>query len=406
MPKNSKRKPLSKNQMLALVVAGVGAVCVLALAVSFFAGGRDEPLEPQPPVSSSQKTQGTTEGPDLGDDCEMPPKPDNTEPIEDFEDTSHGYEENGNCINDKVLTYVYNDAGDSISVGASLQSRANTIYLNPSASIATPEKPVGFYISTDRVPPLYAQEDWKELSEMVDLQESNFIIKLAHDQLKPASYRDDKNFGISWTNDYLEDGMMDTGCTVYLRAVSLRGGKLLATLKATIEFNTDTSTYELTALDNADVSATGELTEEQRTGLLEAAFALAENDYYGSQEPEVTMDEHDEAIAGGFVQKVDSGYFNKAINMKREVVYSQRLIINSHIEDLYAVSFPCREGSYMTYYFSPQAKPPVPWAHSAEAYLEENVVDLTVYTDMNPLMYDYYYPYNRTIRPGPGGYFD
>ena len=66
----------------------------------------------------------------------------------------------------------------------------------------------------------------------------------------------------------------DGGTTLYIRAVNLSSGELIAMCKATIVYDAATDTHHLDALTSSDVVDTGEMTQDEKSVLVQDAITF------------------------------------------------------------------------------------------------------------------------------------
>jgi len=248
------------------------------------------------------------------------------------------------------LVYQYNENGDAITLGADLGSTDSMLYLNPVASITDEGRKVGFYISSSRVPVEIEEGTWQDLNAGINSSSSNFVINWTYDELIPANYVSETQFGVGWVNDTLYDGKQDTGADLYIRAIDLGTHQMLAIFKATIIFDPDTGCYALDSVQGNDVARTGELTMEDRTALLSDAYDLVSNETYGPNAlaaNHMASTDRDWAISNGFVEYLgkDRMYFNKCLTTVRRASLSSKQW--KYYSDIFAVTIPEESGRFI-----------------------------------------------------------
>ena len=95
-----------------------------------------------------------------------------------------------------------------------------------------------------------------------------------YDTAAPAGYKSAENFGVRWERDTMEINEDDGGTTLYIRAVNLGSGELIAMCKATIVYDAATDTHHLDALTSSDVVDTGEMTQDEKSVLVQDAITF------------------------------------------------------------------------------------------------------------------------------------
>ena len=394
MPMKPQKKPITREKMTGIIVLAVAILVLLSLLISGIGkskkGNNDKTENP-----TFEDTQQGENAPELWETAGGPVIE------EDYEDSSSYLEQDAVYKNDKVLKLTYNDEGDSISIGAAINKNSDILYLNPSASVATAEEPIGFIMTPSRCDILYANPNFKPSYEGENAGKSNFIIWETYDSVASAEYQDDENYGIGWANDILYDGKMEEGTTIDIRAIVLRTGRLLTIAKAEIVFNQKSGSYEIKSLRSADVKDNGEMSTEDRAILLRNAAAIAANKDYGPNYPVIPEEWKETAAAQGVVEKVSSLYFYKCLDYQEHLKYSDAVTFD--IENIYAVSIPYPEGGFMTMYFSPEAPEIQP-----NVIVDSAVVPLELEETSTPLNYfarDIFMPSSQNSPYTPYGYY-
>ena len=394
------KQPMTKGKLAAMLIAGVAVIGVICLLIGR-SGGEKNPQEEQPPVDQPTSSQQEPEQPSATPDDEpwnvgpeLPP---------DFEDTNDVFEADAQYKNKTVLTYTYNDAGDFISVGVDLGETKDMLYLCPVASVATPDNPVGFFLSASRCDIQCSSVNFMDSHSGDNASQANFVIQDTYDSLAPSIYIDENDYGVGWMNDVLYDGKQQEGAIVDIRAIDLNTGGLLTICRAEIGYNTKSNTYELVSLRSADVRENGAMSEADRTILLNNAVTILENKDYGPAEPLLTEDWRATAVANGIVEKVNTLYFDKCLSHLEELTFSSKLA--KKYDTIYAVSIPYPETGFMTLYFSPDAPAIVTTAPLENLVEVPLVLDESASVMMNYFARDIYYPYAKQTSYTPYGYW-
>ena len=178
-------------------------------------------------------------------------------------------------MNDRILTYDYGSGTISIGVDLGVQ---DYIYLNPVCSEASAEtgKQVGFFItaSSPRLDISYAEG--AAATDELNAHEANLVmLGQTYDTAGPLPGTSPLRIlasggsGTQWKIN--ED---DGGTTLYIRAVNLGSGELIAMCKATIVYDAATDTHHLDALTSSDVVDTGEMTQDEKSVLVQDAITF------------------------------------------------------------------------------------------------------------------------------------
>jgi hypothetical protein len=256
----------------------------------------------------------------------------------------------GNYRNDALLKYEYDTKGNTISLGLGSGQLDDYIYLNPRCSEATPHMKIGFYISSSRIDVEICDKVGEPGTAPKNASESNvLIVDRTYDTLVPAIYKDPENYGIRWKNDPMYDGNLSTGTTLYIRAVRLFDGYLVAICRAEIVYDQATNTYRLASLYNADVRNTGELPDAERDRILNDAVDFIRNPERG---PVVSYENQaywDEALKLAKIERRPYTYFDVLYD-KNNKVCRKGDFVNC---DVYAVNVPLTGFGFVSVYYAP-----------------------------------------------------
>lgn len=398
---NKKKKPMTKQRALGILAACFGGLVVLTLLVSGLSGkGKDKPA---PDVSDKPAVDVQPSADESNEDWRDNEIVSDSVEAEGEDNATAGLVTDAAYKNDKMVTYAYNADGDTITFGVA-SGDSDMVYLNPVASSATEKQPVGFYLTSERCPLVYSNNNWSSYDSWGTERGLNFIVHHSYDELIPAAYTSNKDYGVGWRNDFLVDGKMDTGTTIYVRAVQIRSGKMLALCKVNITYDESSKSYYILSVENADVAATGEMNASDRTELLDKAFTIALNKEFGPTDPEYTEDFRETAIAGGFVQKMQTLYFPKVLDYAGNTRTSTRF--TDIYGDVYAVTIPGPEYAFLTMYFSADAPDTPPISGFEELVTTPLEVYPITSLGLKYFAQDLYYPRGQNIVVAPGGYYD
>lgn len=271
-----------------------------------------------------------------------------------IEDTSAFYEDDVAYLNEKVVTFQYNDKGDTISFGLGSSSDNSRIYLNPVASISQSQnRQVGFYITSERCELEATFNDYQDIDTEQNKGHYSYLLQDAYDYMIPAD-----GTNLWWRNDLYADGQKKTGTTLSCRAVDLTGGgSLIAFFKVQIEY-TEVG-YAITEITNTDCLATGELDQEDYNTLLEHAYSLVTNETF---EPSGVGQARIEFLAFGekgadlYNSRIEhlgtKTYFYQLLTpggVKERSAYYRNLL---EISDVYAVTLNTALGHSLTLYYA------------------------------------------------------
>lgn len=411
MDRNSDKKPISTKTLGFILAAAVTLLVVFCLLFIKLNEKKDGPIGTEtPPVQSETASPLPSESEPLaspsqpfepgyrepGFDPTMEPIEPTEEDLENMEKNNEQYNQEARYINNGYYYYDYDQYGDYMSVGVDAGD-SNMIYLNPQAYVyGCPDAKVGFYITATRGNIIMANENWAGVSDGENASHQYFMINWTYDELVPADYQDSQGFGIAWQDNFLEDGQY-AGADIYIRAIDLSNRyKLLTVAKATIAYDPEANTYRLSGVWNEDVSATGQMSAEDRAELVSRAYDLATNKVYFPNQVVVNklsaLGTKEEITGQAIVE-----YLGKTLHFPEFSSASGRPVRSSYyadwFDDIYAVSLPVREKGFITLYYSADAEP-----LSESPLAPADVVDISPATSLGLNFFgtDFYCPETRT----------
>lgn len=338
---------MNKERLRLAIRLGVGVVVIAAVcAIAIFGLRACSRMDPEPTVSEpSESTPGTTG--DTSSQSTDPPTDDALSDYADCEDNSTwGEDLVGACHNETVLTYNYGRG--TISLGVNAPEAKDAIYLNPVCSEAAAEKgrQIGFFITAGSSDLYFSRTEGAAPDTGENAKSANFVLLgETYDTAVPAAYVDQENFGVCWKRDPLSATEDGDNTTLYIRAVNLSSGQLIAMCRATITHDTATDSYSLTSLTSSDVVDTGEMTAEEKASLAEQAvqFMVAQN---------IVMPPNgwSDAQAAAMVEHVPTTYFPWFIGPNNEHLKSYEKPYQNC--EIWAVNLPLTTGT-ITVYFAP-----------------------------------------------------
>ena len=336
-----------KKKYAAIIAAIVVAICLIVLIILKLSGG-SEPVPQKNPENSNGNTTitettnqtGGGEGVQTGDS------------LSDYLD---GVVEPSGSKTNKDGTYLNKQTfqckdylGNIITVGVQVDDGAQRIYINPSHSAAKDGNEIGFYISASRGTLEYSAQSMGTPETEGNDAFDNFIVAERYlDSLIPATYVDKDNFGVAWEDDFMFDGKND-GAVITLRCVNAKNRSFYGIFDVTIEMN-DKEQYYITGIESADVKNTGELSDEERTDLINQSMTFITDTLgmtpFGKWE--------DVARGGAVVHKHERTYFPRFV---LENFKTGRVSDYSTCKDTYAVNLPINAYGLMTVYFAPKTE--------------------------------------------------
>ena len=332
-------------KVLLRLFAGVVVLAALCLMVIFVMRGCS-------PEEGSQVTETSPAYSELpvidGTDA---PAPIETEAggIVDYSDSedNSAYGSLGNYANDRVLTYNYGSG--SISLGVADLGIQDYLYLNPVCSEAKAEegRQVGFFITCSSPRLDISGTEGASVREGRNVNAANFVmLDQTYDTAVPAAYEDAENYGVRWEQDVLEVNEDDGGTTLYIRAINLSNGKLLAMCKVTIVYDAFSDTHYLSSLTSSDVVDTGEMSLADKSALVEAAVTFMQGTGNFSPPSEESWTA---AMETAKVEHVPAPYFTKFSDSNGQQAKAYHY---SNCE-IWAVNLQFPTG-VITVYFAPQ----------------------------------------------------
>lgn len=246
--------------------------------------------------------------------------------------------------NKKKLSYNYGDG--EIFVGMDKGPDDKYIYLNICCSEAKDTNEVGYYLEVDRSRLQFSNESSNINCDVgFNNSEENFaIVDRLYSSVVPVRYIDQKDFGVRWCDDNLED---DTNgdAIITVRAVNLKTFELIAICDIFIEYDEKTNSYSITDLKSADVLANKELDDTSRSNIVRKASEFAAERLH--------VDTTDFDTGKAIVDKHDGTYFSKFLGEDDRVLYYKDYTTCS---DTFVVNLPSSEYGFVSVYFAPQTQ--------------------------------------------------
>lgn len=329
---------MKRAAVIGKMAVGFLAIALLCLVVMFATKScRADPSD------------GPGDSPDITEEEEnvIPTETGDSADIQDFESTDRvSNASTGNYRNNVVLSYDYGSG--TISLGIGETGLSDYIYLNPQCSEAESDEThqVGFFITSSRVDVEYSSSTGAAPTDRQNIDCANLVLLgQTYDTAVPAAFEDQTAYGVRWKNDHLVDGIINGGTTLYIRAVNLCNGRLLAICQAEIAYDEAAGEYYLASLRDADVLVTGELDEETRDKLvLDAAHFMQDTGNFLTDAENWTA-----AIASAKVEKVPKPYFSRFFDAD-----GQHANPSAYAKcEVWAVNFQFTTG-FITVYFAPK----------------------------------------------------
>lgn len=270
-----------------------------------------------------------------------------TDETMDYESTNIDYD--GEYDNSKVLTWEYDDKGNYITVGLGENISSDCIFLDLNASEAEDGNEIGYYLSCSTYTLKYSSEETGDVEFGINSQHNNFIIaNILWDDVKPADFNDEKDFGVAWYYDPLASN--DKNSIVTCRAVNLNNGKLLSIFEIEIGFNETTEKFELQSVYSVDVMETGEMDEETRSECIELAIEYLDGTNLMDSLEAQDIEWKEEARSYAIVNAVTRPYFSKLVSTENKTVSANKF---PYCTNTYAVTMKVPILGYVTVYMAP-----------------------------------------------------
>lgn len=266
-----------RAKLIVRLLLGIAAIAVCCLLIIFVmrscSADEDNPEDSSTPSVSEEDASSSLAGnSSISTGGENPE--DTPSGYVDYEDNSD-YDSLGNYANDRVLTYNYGSG--TISLGVDNLGVQDYIYLNPVCSEASAQagRQVGFFITASSPRLDISYSEGAAATDPMNAQTANLVmLGQTYDTAAPAGYQSVDNYGVRWERDELEINEDNGGTTLYIRAVNLSSGELIAMCKATIVYDESTDTHHLDTLASSDVVDTGEMTQEEKSALVQDAITF------------------------------------------------------------------------------------------------------------------------------------
>lgn len=333
-----------------LIVAGfLFVLALIVVLVTVIQGPRiDSSAFSEIAESLSNSTGQESEALDIPEKAYIPvdvyPLPENAEV--DWEPTFQAVKMSGAYENDRILTFDYYSG--SISAGVEDNMLDDALYLNLRCSEAAEGNEIGYYISASRGCLEYSRGFVGACYDEENRGYTDFAItKRLYSKVRAISFEDGVHYGLRWMDiNQAENEIEDA--VIQIRVVNLVNSNPLCICDLSIRYDAQTCKYYLAEFTSSDVKATGELSREERSSLVDQTIAFAENVL------ELGLNEEDwkeGARAGAIVDKTDRPYFNKMLDKNQTTA----TYLNDFptCSDTFAVTMPISLVGSLTVYFAP-----------------------------------------------------
>lgn len=251
----------------------------------------------------------------------------------------------GEYANDRVVTYDYGSG--TISVGINAAKYTDALYINPvcSEATATQEGQVGFYISSTSGELYFQEFEGNKPTDGANAKEANLVLlQESFNWATSARFVDAQNYGVMWCRDELSNDYDNGGTTLYIRAIRLHTGRLLAICRVSIMYDSSSDTHYIGKIESNDVVDTGEMTKEEKQALAQQAVdAMRASNHVATGDEEWAK-----AAASAKIEHIAEPYF---INMRNMDGKPDKSYKYSNCE-IWAVNLQL-PADFVTVYFAP-----------------------------------------------------
>lgn len=252
-------------------------------------------------------------------------------------------------MNGKVFTYSF-DGHTSFQIGTDKVKEGKGIYLNLNHETAKPGNEIGYYITISRGFLHLQNENLSSAGEGENEGIVNYVIpNRFYNQVSTCTYENEKEYGVSWTDDKTYDGTLDDA-TISVRAVNLVDGGYLGMFHIEIDYDESQNMYQIKEVHSADEVELGYMESGIRNKMIEDAitFMPQELDFLKEEDP----NEWKDVVRNTSVlEKVEETYFPELISTEGTAIRPYRVY---EIDDKYALTVPISYYGLMTMYFAPR----------------------------------------------------
>lgn len=215
------------------IIFGIIVLCIIALII--FLATRKTPFEDTGRLVTPEPTIVAIEN--------------NTAEQADY--TGMVTKDDGLFLNNKTVACA-DVTGGTLNVGITLNENVNGLILNPTYSKATVEHKYGYYITSKQLGGIRTSHtEYKDITDSEVANSSNVLIDWTYDQLMPANYTDENNYGVCWGVDLTNSGIDND--LIRIEVVDLVSHNITGSYTVKISKNAQ-SKYEISEIWNNDLA--------------------------------------------------------------------------------------------------------------------------------------------------------
>lgn len=375
---------MSKGRYVAAIFALVAAMAMIIVFFTMIMGNDDETLEEiVSPVETEVAETSEADIIDNGDDgiIEATPVPNSNLEYEPTYAYNFG---DGLYDNTNIVSYQYSEYG-ILYAGIQSSELKDAIYLNFHSSEADIGYNIGYYISASSGELQYSRDNIDDCDSDANKDTNDLaIMGRLFTECRDITFYDADDYGVRWVDIALNQDLT-SDATITVRAVNMDLNIFLGVFDFHIEM-TDDGGYYLRDVTSAEVSTTGELTDEVKSEIVEATIDFIQNklqldgtDWENEEiidseyEEEIDEDEDyeyeesyydqfihvdisewkDAAREQAFVDKVTTPYFSKVLDTTGKTIKTFVSSSLSTCKDIFAVTVPYQSYGYVTVYYAP-----------------------------------------------------
>lgn len=246
----------------------------------------------------------------------------------DYFDTTDFFRNNGS----RTAKIENDEAEFNFTVGVSSENE-KMLYLNPSTDYTRNNVSIGYFMRCEKGIIWTQEGDVRDMYDVIEKNESNFLIERTYDQLYSAKYENPKDFGAV----YLCENKGNPHDEIHVLIVDINNRRLLGIAMIDIDLIDDR--YQITGVRNIieeDPDVTELLTALMRQEILNSSFLVIPEQYV-----------LDSSI---FVEKLDGYTYYKTFKKPGSAFMTGEGEIEYPI---YAVTLNNDGFGFITYYFKP-----------------------------------------------------
>lgn len=258
-------------------------------------------------------------------------------------------EAEGASYDSSPVSYVYDNEGNTITLGWEGKTDGKGIYLVPTCSNADFDNKVAFYfIDTKNIESSQAM-GYSSADDDFHENECNFIVSYqVYDHLYASTYNYDEDlWRLRWVDESRKAGQTTETDTIYGRMLDLDTGRIVACFHAEVSYDAENDRYYLSDIYDGSAALSSSDRKYAISGALEFLERATTLQEYLPKNWEADTD-------NAIIEELprEQTYFDQMYGTNELPLYASE--VTWYIPNVYAMNLPIEDFGNVTLYFGPE----------------------------------------------------